>query len=101
MIDGDKVSRISDWGASFAYNRDDAEQADLIEKIEVLAFGRLVQDLVSWHSDVIVVPKEIQDLLVQIVESETTERPNFRTIKEKLSFISETFGMPVMSSGEI
>jgi hypothetical protein len=100
LIDGDKVSRISDWGASFAYDLDDVEQADLIEKIEVLAFGRLVQDLFSWHSDIAVVPKVIQDLLVHIVESETTERPNFRTIKEKLSFIPETFGMPVISNGE-
>ncbi|KAL7485629.1 hypothetical protein ACHAW6_011219 [Cyclotella cf. meneghiniana] len=100
LINDDKVSRISDWGASFAYDRDDIDQSDLIEKIEVLAFGRLVDDLVSWHSDVIVVPKEIQDLLVHIVESETRERPNFRTIKQKLSFIPERFGVPVMSNGE-
>jgi Leucine-rich repeat (LRR) protein len=88
LIDGDKVSRISDWGASFAYDLDDAEQAELIEKIEVLAFGRLIQDILSWHSKVIE-GEPFKGLLDDILQPEITERPGFKAIKDRLALMPE------------
>jgi hypothetical protein len=86
LIDGEKVSRISDWGASFAYDRNNIEQAELIEKIEVLAFGKLVQDILSWHPSLIQ-EGPFEELLDEIIQPEVSKRPNFKEIKEKLEHI--------------
>jgi hypothetical protein len=86
LIDGEKVSRISDWGASFAYDRNNIEQAELIEKIEVLAFGKLVQDILSWHPSLIQ-EGPFEELLDEIIQPEVSKRPNFKEIKEKLAHI--------------
>jgi hypothetical protein len=88
LIDGERVSRLSDWGASFAYDRGSIEQAELIEKIEVLAFGRLMQDLFLWNPKIIA-PGGVHDLINQIVQPDTSRRPNFRAVKEHLSAIPE------------
>lgn len=88
LIDGENVSRISDWGASFAYDRDDTEQYALIERIEVLAFGRLIQDMLSWHSSVIQ-EGPFMDLLGDIIQPVVTKRPSFNVIKERLAQIPE------------
>lgn len=88
LIDGKKVSRISDWGASFAYDRDNAEQAELIEKIEVLAFGRLIQDILLWYPTIIE-EAVFKELLAEILQTETRRRPSFSAIKEKLTLIPE------------
>lgn len=88
LLDGEKVSRISDWGASFAYERDNSEQSSLIERIEVLAFGRLIQDILSWHSAVIQ-EGPFKELLSEIVQPDVAKRPSFKVIKEKLAQIPE------------
>eukprot|EP00956_Cyclotella_meneghiniana_P010390 scaffold14401_cov58-Cyclotella_meneghiniana.AAC.13 len=88
LIDGEKVSRLSDWGASFVYDRDN-EQAQLIERIEVLAFGRLIQDLLLWYPTVIH-EKPFKELLADILQHDTAKRPSFKIIKEKLSVIENT-----------
>ncbi|KAL7447948.1 hypothetical protein ACHAWC_000229, partial [Mediolabrus comicus] len=51
------AARLSDWGASFVYNdnmvADSSKSADIFEKIEVLAFGRLIQDMLLWYLKVV------------------------------------------------
>lgn len=85
LIDGEKVSRLSDWGASFLYDRDN-EQAQLIERIEVLAFGRLIQDLLLWYPKALR-EESFKELLADILQPETANRPSFKIIKEKLALI--------------
>ena len=88
LIDGDKVSRLSDWGASFAYDKNFFEQADLIERIEALAFGRLIEDILAWHPTVI--QKDLfEELLAEILQPDVSKRPGFKTIREKLSLIPD------------
>jgi serine/threonine protein kinase len=109
LRDGQFVARLSDWGASFVYNRDDAELTEMLERIEVLAFGRLVQDLLAWHLRVAVPDTTgstsyfdsflsrdksmemgaFKELLASILQPDQTIRPNFRAIKEKLESMSE------------
>jgi hypothetical protein len=92
LIDGKQVSRLSDWGASFAYDRSNIVQAELIEKIEVLNFGRLLQDLFSWYPK-IVAPSGMQELMLQMLHPDTLKRPNFRSIKECLSALPAMSGI--------
>jgi hypothetical protein len=85
------TARLSDWGASFVYDRENIEMAGMFERIEVLAFGRLVQDLIDWHLD-----KSSQDLsgpmielLASVLHRDQASRPNFRVIKEKIGGMPE------------
>mmetsp|Transcript_8187 Transcript_8187/g.16286 ORF Transcript_8187/g.16286 Transcript_8187/m.16286 type:complete len:465 (+) Transcript_8187:120-1514(+) len=103
---GEGVARVSDWGASFLYERN-SEPAENFEKIEVLAFGRLVQDLFDWHLN-IAVPDSTEpadflgknrgdpmarglfsDLLRSILQPDQKKRPNFRAIIETLTKLPE------------
>ncbi|KAL7537189.1 hypothetical protein ACHAXR_011731, partial [Thalassiosira sp. AJA248-18] len=102
---GEGVAKVSDWGASFLY--DDNDRAAIFEAIEVLAFGRLVQDLFDWHLDTAVPdstePSDflgrtrgsalekgpLYDLMSSILQPEQNKRPTFRDIKAKLSSIPE------------
>ena len=106
LRDGQFVARLSDWGASFVYNRE-TELAEMVERIEVLAFGRLVQDLFAWHLRVAVPDsteptihnfriwgqaiKEgaFKELLASILQPDQTIRPTFRAIMEKLESMTE------------
>ena len=109
LRDGQFVSRLSDWGASFVYNKEDSEQADMIERIEVLAFGRLVQDLFKWHLDiempdstettsqlkrigsgkVILERGPLYDFMSQILQPDQASRPSFHMITEELKNIPD------------
>lgn len=107
LRDGNFVARLSDWGASFVYDRDDAELAAMFERIEVLAFGRLVQDLFVWHLNIAVpdstestsyfgkISKSkmdegpLKDLIASILQPDPPSRPNFRMIKDNLESIEE------------
>ena len=51
LRDGQFTARLSDWGASFIYVKD-TELAAIFERIEVLAFGRYVQDMFDWHLNI-------------------------------------------------
>ena len=102
---GSGVARLSDWGAGFVYDRN-SELAEIFERIEVLAFGRLVQDLFDWHLNTAVpdssepadflgrsrgTPMEkgpLYDLMKSILQPQK-ERPSFRMIKEALSSMPE------------
>jgi hypothetical protein len=108
LRDGQFVARLSDWGASFAY-RENLELAGMLERIEVLAFGRLVQDLFDWHLGVAVPDTTtgpefyfdifrtrnqleeggFKELLASILQPDQASRPTFRAIKEKLGSISQ------------
>jgi len=104
---GEGIARVSDWGASFIYDGKH-ELSAVFERIEVLAFGRLVQDLFDWHLGVAVPdtteaddfllgrtrgkPMEkgdLYDILESILQPSQKERPSFTVIKEKLSLIPE------------
>jgi hypothetical protein len=95
LRDGLFTARLSDWGASFVYDRENIEIAGMIERIEVLAFGRLIQDLIDWHFD-----KSSQELsgpmielLASLLHRDQASRPNFQMIKEKLGGMSEFKGI--------
>jgi len=105
---GKGMAKISDWGASFVYDGDsDNAATSIFEQIEVLAFGRLVQDLFDWHLD-IAVPDSTEpddflgrsrgkplekglfyDLMSSILHPQQTNRPSFKTIKAALSSMPE------------
>mmetsp|Transcript_37202 Transcript_37202/g.68911 ORF Transcript_37202/g.68911 Transcript_37202/m.68911 type:complete len:558 (-) Transcript_37202:59-1732(-) len=110
LRDGKFVARLSDWGASFVYDRENAESAAIFERIEVLAFGRLIQDLFDWHLN-IAVPDftesasyfgkihrgrvdegPFQELIASILQPDQSRRPSFQNVKEKLESIDEFKG---------
>lgn len=99
---GKGVAKVSDWGASFVYDGE-CESAKTFEAIEVLAFGRLVQDLFDWHLDTTLPDSTepadflgrprgntalesgpLHDLMSSILQPEQSDRPSFRSIKAKL-----------------
>jgi hypothetical protein len=99
------VARMSDWGASFIY--DGSHDAATFERIEVLAFGRLVQDLFDWHLNVAVPdltepvdflgktrgePMEsgsFYNLMQSILQPDQMKRPSFLEIKKELDRLPE------------
>ncbi|KAL7471017.1 hypothetical protein ACHAXS_011302 [Conticribra weissflogii] len=103
---GEGIARVSDWGASFLYDRN-SERAEFFEKIEVLAFGRLVQDLFDWHLNIAVPDSTesadflginrgetmasgpLNDLLQSILQPDQKKRPTFHAIKDTLSKLPE------------
>jgi hypothetical protein len=102
LRDGKGVARLSDWGASFVYDRTNVEVASKVEKIEVLAFGRLVQDLFNWNLNVAVPDStelgsylntksgsKTMTLIASILQTDQSKRPTFREIKETLATIPE------------
>mmetsp|Transcript_3102 Transcript_3102/g.6733 ORF Transcript_3102/g.6733 Transcript_3102/m.6733 type:complete len:556 (-) Transcript_3102:52-1719(-) len=89
LMDGSGNALLSDWGASWVYGRDGSDFSALIEKIEVLAFGRLVEDLVSWVDLSEQFSRNAQDLLQSITRADLVSRPTFKEIKNKLLQIPE------------
>jgi len=100
LRDGKGIARLSDWGASFVYDRTNVELASQVEKIEVLAFGRLVQDLFNWNLNVAVPDStelgsylntqsgnKTMSLIASILQNDQSKRPTFREIKETLATI--------------
>jgi hypothetical protein len=104
------AARLSDWGASFVYNdsmvADSSKSADIFEKIEVLAFGRLVQDMLLWYLKVACPDSTgstfssswsqrsmsrgpFKDLMASILQPDQSKRPTFGEIKESLAKIPE------------
>jgi len=102
---GESGAKVSDWGASFVYDRD---KYPIFERIEVLAFGRLVQDLFLWHLDTSIPDTTepvgfcgryqdtktmesglFKDLMSLILQPNQLGRPSFRDIKDTLSFLPE------------
>jgi len=94
LRDANFAAKLSDFGASFVYDRENnAELADIFERIEVLAFGRLIQDLFLWHFKT-TVPENLEkgpfyNLLKSIVQPQQSERPSFSEIKKALSVLPE------------
>jgi serine/threonine protein kinase len=96
---GESGSKVSDFGASFVYDRD---KYPIFERIEVLAFGRLVQDLFLWHLDTAITDTTehpqgtktlekglFSDLMELILQPNQLGRPSFRDIQDTLSFLPE------------
>jgi hypothetical protein len=95
LRDGLFTARLSDWGASFVYDRENIELAGMLERIEVLAFGRLIQDLIDWHHDMAIqdLSGPLKELLSSVTQPDQASRPNFRAIKEKLGGMPEFNGI--------
>lgn len=103
---GGGVAKVSDWGASFVYDGNH-DSAKTFEAIEVLAFGRLAQDLFDWNLDTAVPdstepadflgrsrgrPMEqgpLHDLMSSILQPQQSSRPSFGGIKAELSSMPE------------
>merc|ERR1719263_2213535 len=93
---------VSDFGASFCYG-----DASHFEAIEVLAFGRLVEDLFAWFLGISVPSTisnvgclsgtqleplkegQLKDLLGSILQPDQGKRPTFSEIMETLSRIPD------------
>ncbi len=107
--DGEVIARLSDWGASFVYHdgmTTSTKPKSIFEKIEVLAFGRLVQDLFLWYFGLAcpdstesndsrkigISEGPFKDLMASILQPQQAMRPTFGEIKEKLA------GMPEFQS---
>ena len=104
---GDCIAKVSDWGASFVYDCIADSPPQLFESIEVLAFGRLVQDLFDWHLNTalpdVIEPADCSvksrrkpleaglfyDLMSSILQPIQAERPSFSDIKAVLKSIPE------------
>jgi serine/threonine protein kinase len=114
---GEGVAKISDWGASFVYDGQDPKMRRSFEAIEVLAFGRLVQDLFEWHlgtalpdatepSDFLLgrsrgtslVAGPFYDLMSSVLQPQQDKRPSFGEIMAVLSSIPE-FGAAKQLTG--
>ena len=94
------IAMVSDFGASFCYG-----DANHFEAIEVLAFGRLVQDLFAWFLGISVPSKisnvgcctgsrpldegRLKDLLGSILQPDQGKRPTFSEIMDTLSRIPD------------
>jgi len=107
LLCGDGIAKVSDWGASFVYDDKDDSAVNCFEAIEVLAFGRLVQDLFDWHLGTalpdLTEPADflgrsrgemlgagkLFDLMSSILQPRQCERPTFSIIKTKLSAMPE------------
>jgi hypothetical protein len=103
----DGEAKVSDWGASFIYDGFDTFATNCFESIEVLAFGRLVQDLFDWHLETALPDStepadflgksrgnpldegEFYDLMSWILQPRQSERPSFTIIKSKLAAMPE------------
>jgi hypothetical protein len=101
------IARISDWGASFIYDGNH-DYAPIFERIEVLAFGRLVQDLFDWYLNSslpdltesadfllgrtrgeLINNGPFYDLMESILQPDQMKRPSFKEIKKALSQLPE------------
>ncbi|EED96061.1 predicted protein, partial [Thalassiosira pseudonana CCMP1335] len=107
LKDDEGVSRLSDWGASYVYDRNNAQMAPMIERIEVLAFGRLIQNLFDWHLNIAIPDStesvsylesmrkskleagSFRDLIAEILQPLQEDRPTFKMIKERLTAMPE------------
>jgi hypothetical protein len=102
---GDCIAKVSDWGASFVYDCIADSPPQIFESIEVLAYGRLVQNLYDWHLDT-ALPDSTEpadcisrckpleagpfyDLMSSILQPIQAERPSFCDIKAVLKSIPE------------
>lgn len=80
---------LGDFGAASFYAKDDHALADCFQKIEVRAFGCLLEELVAWcsepeHSTAVI---QLQKL-VKICQSEQiSQRPTFEAINQQLAVI--------------
>lgn len=106
LLCGEGMAKVSDWGASFVYDGD-SEAAAIFQAIEVLAFGRLVQDLFYWHLDTVfpdstesidfvgrtqgkLIPEgPLSNLISTILQPDQMLRPTFFEIQTALSSMSE------------
>jgi len=107
MSDENGVARLSDFGASFVCDGSELIE-ERLQSIEVLAYGRLVQDLYSWHLNVdlpdsIVADEErsasgrgrgtasamkdgpFRDLMASMLQPDQSLRPTFKSITTTLS----------------
>ena len=87
LIGYDAHPLFGDFGAASFYNSKDGKAA-LFERIEVSAFGCLLEDLLNHTRDANVYP-ELFDALVELkndcMQLEVSSRPSFKKIGENLS----------------
>ena len=111
MSDEGGVARLSDFGASFVCDGSELIE-ERLESIEVLAFGRLVQDLYSWHMNIDLPDSTItdeersvtgrrrgnasmmkegpmRDLVASILQPDQSLRPTFKSLTNTLSQIPD------------
>ncbi|MDY0906081.1 leucine-rich repeat-containing protein kinase family protein [Pedobacter sp. CFBP9032] len=89
LIDDEGNTLFGDFGAATRYERTELSNAYALEKIEVSAFGYLVDDLLSLYpsnkNDAFSLA--LQSLKERCLSTKTDSRPNFEEIESKLAEI--------------
>ncbi len=92
LIDEDDNTIFGDFGAATVYNLSDKD-ATLFERLDVRAFGCLVDDLLSQSQDE--TSNELKNSLVLLRDScmndSITKRPSFMAIEESLEVINKVY----------
>jgi hypothetical protein len=78
---------LGDFGAASLYEPDNGPLAQVLEHLEVRAFGCLLEELITHcaqDADTRASLGQLTDLKNQCLRSETTERPSFNSLLERL-----------------
>ncbi|KAJ9464757.1 Tyrosine protein-kinase src-2 [Diplonema papillatum] len=83
LVAGRCEVKLSDFGAAW---RVPEAGADAVERVEMRAFGYLLQDALTWCSNACssATREAIEAVVDSCLDSDPSRRPNFRTIEEKM-----------------
>ncbi|KAJ3061086.1 hypothetical protein HDU98_003003 [Podochytrium sp. JEL0797] len=93
LVDDSGNAMFGDFGAAFVYGRENVD-ARLWERVEVLAFGHLVEDMIRLISDSAGrVVEGLHALHAKCVLSSVDARPDFREVQNVLEVISSLISL--------
>jgi len=85
LVDADGKTLFGDFGAASFYNINNAEEAKHLQKIEVKAYGYLLDDLLSiCKTDDFETAAHIRKLSIRCLSTDIEQRPNFEEITKYL-----------------
>jgi hypothetical protein len=84
LIDNDGSTLLSDFGAASFYDKTDASKASALERLEVSAFGYLLDDLLSLCSDRGGVISRLETLRDMCIADGVLVRPGFQELEGEL-----------------
>jgi serine/threonine protein kinase len=89
MIDKDANSILGDFGGASYYEAEDFELNNSLEKLEVRAFGCLIEELLELSkqdNQDINIKELLSQLKISCLNEVPTERPLFKQISNQLNF---------------
>jgi hypothetical protein len=85
LTDNDGNALFSDFGASCFYDKNDAAVAPWLERIEVRAFGYLLDDLINLRDENTTALQRLRKLRDECLATEIAARPSFKLINQALA----------------